>query len=212
LFFLLLRHQAGRFNHWLARLYAYPLGLTLIVIPFIMETLILKPASYETYAMTWHGFVLGLLAFFFGFTFIQNGEAFWNTVKKWGWFYLGAALAMFLVRWQVFDLKPPLWYTPVESTLWILSLFGLGYRYLNRPSRSLTYLSQGAYPIYIIHMVVLYLGSFLIFPMGIGTGMEFILLILFTGMVCFLFYEFLIRRIGILRPLFGLKPIRQEKQ
>jgi membrane-bound acyltransferase YfiQ involved in biofilm formation len=81
---------------------------------------------------------------------------------------------------------------------------GLGYRYLNRPSKILSYLSTAAYPIYIVHMIFLYLGAYLIFPMNLNPWVSLLLITVFTFVGCFLSYEIL-RRIVFLRLLFGLK-------
>jgi len=94
--------------------------------------------------------------------------------------------------------------------MWIFAVFGFAYKYLNHPSRTLRYLSQGAYPIYIIHMIFLYLGSFLVIPLGIPAFLKFLLMVLFTGAGCFVLYDLIIRRISFLRPLFGLKPIKSN--
>jgi peptidoglycan/LPS O-acetylase OafA/YrhL len=71
----------------------------------------------------------------------------------------------------------------------------------------LTYLSQGAYPLYILHMVYLYLGAYIILPMEIPGIIQFLLILVFTLTGCFVTYEFVIRRIRFLRPLFGLKTV-----
>lgn len=39
------------------------------------------PESYALYALTLHGFFLGLLAFLFGFCFIFSGDKFWQNPK-----------------------------------------------------------------------------------------------------------------------------------
>jgi hypothetical protein len=93
----------------------------------------------------------------------------------------------------------------IESNMWIFAVFGFAYKYLNHPSKTLAYLSQGAYPIYIIHMIFLYLGSFLIIPLDIKTILKFILITSFTGIACYVCYDLIIKRMGLLRPLFGLK-------
>src|SRR5690606_21342599 len=85
------------------------------------------------------------------------------------------------------------------------SVFAFGHRYLNRPGKTLNYLSEAAYPVYIIHMIFLFLGSLLIFPLNIDVRLQFVFLLLFTFAGCFFFYEFIIRRVNIIRPLFGLK-------
>jgi len=114
------------------------------------------------------------------------------------------ALFFYLIRYFVFDLKTPNYAMSAESTMWIFAVFGFAFRYLNRPSKTLYYLSQGAYPIYIIHMVFLYLGSALILPLDIPVYFKFILLVVSTITGSFAWYE-IIRRVNFLRPLFGLQ-------
>jgi len=204
-FFYLRRNENGIINKWLKNLYGNPLGLLLIVVSFILEAILVKPETYETYSMTLHGFLLGLLAFLFGFCCIQSGNAFWQTILKWRWLFLSIAVMLFLVRFIEFQLKAPNYLIAIESNIWIFAVFGFAYKYLNHPSKTLSYLSQGAYPIYIIHMIFLYIGSFLILPLGIPTILKFILIVAFTSIGCFTFYDLIIKRVSIIRPLFGLK-------
>jgi hypothetical protein len=176
-----------------------------IALPFVLEAVIINPDSFETYSLTLHGLLIGLLAFFFGFTAIYGGDEFWNTALRWRWFFMAVAIILFLVRLLLFDLKSPNYIIPVESISWILSAFGFAFRYLNRPGKVLRYLSRAAYPVYIIHMVFLYLGSYIVFPLSIPPGIKLILIIFFSIISCFIFYDLIIRRIKYIRPLFGLK-------
>lgn len=112
---------------------------------------------------------------------------------------------MFAVRFKVFNMQAPAYFLAIESDFWILSVLAFGHNYLHRLNAALSYLSQAAYPIYIIHMIFLYLGSMLIFPMEIPVQLKFLLVLLFTFVGCFATYEFLIRRVNIIRPLFGVK-------
>jgi len=205
-FFYLRKHKNGIINNWLKKLFSNPLGLVLIVGAFILEAVLVNPETYELYALTWHGFFLGLLAFFFGFSFILAGNTFWSTILKWRWLFITLALILFVNRYVQFELKAPNYLMAIESCMWIFALFGFGYKYLNHPSKTLTYLSHGAYPIYIIHMIFLYLSSYIILPLDIPTIVKFILVAVFTFIGCFGLYE-LIRRVPFLRPLFGLKKI-----
>ncbi len=211
IFFYLRKYKDGFISTLFKKLFKSPLGLLVVIVPLVLEGIILNPESYELYAMTTHGFVLGLLAFLFGFLFILAGETFWPMILKWWWLFILLALSMFLIRYFVFELKAPNYYMAIESPLWIFSMFGLAYRYLNHPSKSLTYLSQGAYPIYIVHMVFIYLGSILILPLNIHVIMKFILLVAFTFIGSFVLYDLILRRISFLRPLFGLKG-KQKKE
>ena len=209
LFFYLKKNEQGKFSNFLKKWFRNPLGLLLILMAFVLEALLMKPESFETYSMTVHGLLLGFLAFLFGFICVFTGEGFWQVVQKWRWILLLAAVALFVIRLVIFDLMAPNFLKAIESNLWIFSVFGIGYRYLNHPGQALSYLSQAAYPVYILHMIFLYLGSWLLVPLEIPTLLKLGLLILFTFSGCFVFYEFIVRRVRLLRPLFGLRSIKQ---
>ena len=205
LFFFMKRKGNGSNGGWVTRVFRGPLALLVIITVFVLEVLLVKPETFETYYMTVHGFMLGLLAFLFGFICVFSGEGFWQTVKKWKWALLAMALGLFAIRYYVYDLMAPDYLKAIESNLWIFAAFGLGYSFLNHPGKPLAYLSQAAYPIYILHMIFLYLGSFFIVPLGIPVFLKLLLVVTFTFTGCFAFYELIVRRVGILRPLFGLK-------
>lgn len=203
-FFYFINNENKPIVIWIKGLFKKPLGFLLIVIFFALESIFINPEIYELYAMTWHGFALGLISFLFGFIFILSSDTFWPTVLKWRWYFLTLALCFYMIRYFAFDLKTPNYAMSTESTMWIFAVFGFAYKYLNYPSKALHYLSQGAYPIYIVHMIFLYLGSALILPLDITVYFKFILLVVFTFTGSFACYE-IIRRISFLRPLFGLK-------
>ena len=205
LFFYLKKNGEGKFKRVLTQLMGNPLGPLSVSVFFVLEVLWLQPQLFELYAETWHGFFIGLLAFLFGFLFVYSGKVLWQTLLKWRWLYLGLAIGLYALRFLVFDLSIPGWVMAIESNCWIFGLFGFAYKYMNRPSALLTYLSQAAYPVYILHMFALYAGSYLILPLEIPVFSKFVGIVAFTGIVCYFLYEFLIRRIGFLRPFFGLK-------
>lgn len=203
-FMYLKANEDGRIAQAIKKVFNNPLGLVIVVAAFVAEVLLVKPIPYEMYALTWHGFFLGLLAFFFGYCFVFSGTAFWNMILKARWLFVFAAIGLFTMRMLYFKQLAPTYLLVIESNAWILSVFAFGYRYLNHPGKALNYLSQAAYPIYILHMIFLYLGSMLIFPLDINVHVQFVLVLTFTAAGCFGTYE-LIRRINFIRPLFGLK-------
>ena len=204
-FFYLKKHVDGRLMTGFRKLIEKPIGLLLVLIPFVIEVLLVKPETFEMYAMTWHGFFLGGLAFLFGFCFVLSGTTFWQNLLKWRGLYLLIAISLYAVRLFAFELKAPDYLMAIESNVWIFTVLGYAYRYLNQPSELLRYLSEGAYPIYILHMFFLFLGSSLILPLELNVVVKFILIVLFTFVGCFIVYDLLIRRINYLRPVFGLK-------
>lgn len=211
LFFWLKKIPQGRFHRVLGKVMSNPIGFLGITLFFVAEAMVIKPGAFEMYVDTWHGFFLGLLAFLFGFLFVYCGRSFWETVKGWSWVYLTIALGLYVLRLMIFQLKAPDYLIAIESNLWIFGWLGVGYRFLNKKSRVLSYLSQAAYPIYIIHMFVLYLAAFIILPLPIAVESKFTLIVLFTGVSCFGIYEGAIQRVRVLRPLFGLKADRLKR-
>ena len=204
-FYYLKKNPEGKFFKISSAILGHPIGVLVLIIPLLLETLIVNPENFEMYAQTMHGFWLGLIAFASGFLCVYGGSKFWENVRKWKWIYLGIALSFYATRLLVFELAPPSSMLPIESVFWILFVFGFGYQYLNRSSNSLSYLSQAAYPIYILHMLFQYAASYLYFPLEVSVGTKLWLVLIFTYSCSFICYEFLIRRISVLRPLFGLK-------
>jgi len=194
----------------LEKLYAHPLGMVAVFPLFIAESILLKPESYQTFALSWYGFFVGILAFFFGYTFILGKATIWQNLKRWKWVYLTGAFGLYLYRLIYLQLVASDPMMSIESNLWIFGVLGLGYNYLNRPGKTLSYLSQAAYPVYILHMFFLFLGAFIFLPMALSTIVKLLAIIVFTFAGSMGVYEFLVRRIRVLRVLFGLKSIRQH--
>ena len=211
IFFLLKKRQEGRVVQGISRLFSHPAGPLLITLAFALETAAVRPERFAMFAFTFHGFLLGMVAFLSGFSVVISGMSFWKTVRGWRWIYLAAGALMYTVRYIVFHLEAPGIFAAAESSLWIFAAFGFGYKYLNRPGKALSYLSQAAYPVYILHMIFLFAGASMILPLKISIVLQLFLVIAFTATGCFISYE-IIRRIPFLRPLFGLKPAGRDRQ
>src|SRR5690606_248577 len=204
--FLLKRHEQGRFVSGMKKVFSHPLGLLIVVAAFVAEVMIIKPWPYELYATTWHGFYLGLIAFFFGFCFVLSGKGFWQMILTWRWMFLILAVVLFMARLTYFKMNIPGYLLALESNSWIFALFAFAHKYLNRSTVVLRYLSEAAYPVYILHMIFLSVASTWIFPLTIPVQFQFALVLVLTVTGCFIVYEGVIRRVNFIRPLFGLNP------
>lgn len=188
-----------------------PLSLMFIFTFFVGEALLLKPAIFEMFGFTLHGFVLGLLAFVSGYLFMVGGQPFWGMLLKWRWVFFLIAVALFLNRLLKIPSTAPGYLLALESNCWIFAILAFAYKYLNKASRQLSYLKEAAYPVYILHMAFLYLGAYLIFPLKICVILKYILVLAFTFLGSLAFYELVVKRINIFRVFFGLKSIFTEK-
>lgn len=188
-----------------SRIYKSIGGLYLISIPFIISLLVLNPDIYEMYTLSFHGFAFGLISFVFGYSFIVSGEYFWNNVNKFRWIYLVIAMSLFLIRYLVFQFNVIHYFKVFEMLSWIFTLFGFANKYLNKPSHLLSKLSNAAYPIYIIHMIFLYLSSSIVFEMSINPFVKFFIVITSTTLGSYISYEFIIKKLKAIGFLFGTK-------
>jgi len=194
-----------KFFNFFRKLLKHPYFIYLFLIPFIIEAELLNPEYFSLYVGTGHGFILGMLAFFFGFLFIAIGETFWTALDKIKTVSLIIAFSLYLVRLFYFDLSAPNFLMSIESMNWIFAVLGFGHKYLNKPGKILSYLSQAVYPVYIVHMIFLFLASSIFLPLNLPLALNLILIVVFTFIGCFVTYELIIRRVGFIRPLFGLK-------
>lgn len=89
----------------------------------------------------------------------------------------------------------------------ILVLCGFARRWFNRPSPTLTYLNTAILPVYVLHQPVLLVAAFFMFPLGMPLIAETVLLLSATMLLPLALYEVAIRRLTLVRVLFGLKPL-----
>ncbi|MCL3782613.1 acyltransferase [Prolixibacteraceae bacterium JC049] len=169
----------------------------------IIEALIVKPQLFTFYAFSFHGYVMGFIAFCLGFLLINLTGKFWKSFKIWKWVYLLIASILFLVRMVKFNMEAPLPLMALESISWIFAVLGFFYCFFNRPSQTLNYLKTAAYPIYIIHMIVQYGMSAWLFPLDLSATTKLLIIIPLNLIACLLIYELFIRRIAPVRFLMG---------
>ena len=64
-------NQSGKLVTIIKKLLGHPLGVIIIAGAMVLEALLVDPRPYELYAMTWHGFFLGMVAFLLGFSLVS---------------------------------------------------------------------------------------------------------------------------------------------
>lgn len=89
---------------------------------------------------------------------------------------------------------------------WLFTFIGFGRIWLNKTSKVLTYANESVYPLYILHQTVMIFFGYYVIQWSWGIVPKFILLVFLTFGGSFMIYELLIKRIGILRILFGMRP------
>lgn len=228
----LLRSRPGR---WLAGTVLAPgrwRSAALLILPAIYLLVCLywlAPRFPSTHSLfnDWANHAQYLPVFLFGVA-VARSEGFWNEVLRLRWATLTLALVSITLylglRWLGRTLTPeqaaefPDWNWRAISAgahalyRWaaLLCILGFGLRYLNRPYRWLPYANRAVYPWYILHQSLIVPLAFCIGSLGLPGWLEFGLVLGGTVLGCALLYEFAIRRLRWLRPLFGVPAVRSH--
>ena len=165
----------------------------------------------------WYNHAQYLPLFLLGY-FIAFRNGFWEALQRQRWPALVAAMTSYVALVGVWyfagytDDSPPsealrmalrvTW--AVDQWCAIAAVFGFAYRFRNADSAALRYLTPAVFPVYILHQTVIVALAHNAKPLALPPLLEGPLLVLLTFAMCFGGYE-LIRRVRVLRPLFGLK-------
>jgi glucans biosynthesis protein C len=96
-----------------------------------------------------------------------------------------------------------------NSWCWLVAIIGLAGRFLRFNSKALPYVNEAVLPFYILHQTVIVIIGYFIASWSVGIVVKYPLLIASSFTVIMLVYELMIRRIALLRFLFGMKPNRR---
>ncbi|WP_223596087.1 acyltransferase family protein [Neobacillus bataviensis] len=88
---------------------------------------------------------------------------------------------------------------------WLLCIFFLADKYLSFSNRFLKYGSEASMPFYVLHQPVIVLFGYLIYDLSWPMPVKLIFLVSASFVVIMLCYQFIIKRVPVLRFLFGIK-------
>ncbi|MFC1893901.1 acyltransferase family protein [Chloroflexota bacterium] len=88
---------------------------------------------------------------------------------------------------------------------WVLSLVGIGGRLLNSNNRFLSYANEAVLPFYILHQPIILVIGFFVVKGSVGIGFKYFFIAITSFISITLIYEVLVRRVNVLRFLFGMR-------
>lgn len=152
-------------------------------------------------------FLIGLL--------IAKNDTFWRllgqTWRRGALVVAGLAIVLSLLwfNWEWVAQQPVLLVAaralrPLYAWAVIATIMGAAQAYLNRPSARLQYLTTAIFPYYILHQTLIVIIGVTAGGLSISVWLEFPTVLIGTFAGCIVLYELFIRRIGFLRPLFGV--------
>ena len=145
--------------------------------------------------------------------------AFWARVEALRWTALAIALGGWALMTIVYALPDDaIAGRPWEAVIYplravvalecwcaILATCGFARRHLDRDGPARRYLTEAVFPVYILHQTVIVVLAHALKPLHRPAALEAGLLVVLTTLLCFGGFE-IVRRVAVLRPLFGLGP------
>jgi glucans biosynthesis protein C len=164
----------------------------------------------------WYNHALYFGVFLLGFA-LAGARGAWGSLERTRWITLGLAVLgwAFLIAYfgaysDDADIPPPALRLfarciyGAEQWLAIAAIVGFAHRHLIHDNAARRYLTSAIFPVYILHQTVIVVMAHALKPSHLYPPVEGVLLVLVTAATCFLSYE-VIRRVRLLRPLFGLE-------
>jgi glucan biosynthesis protein C len=210
------RHALARVGNWLA----VPGAAILLMVPIVLVLNLVdtsNPLGMEDFG-GWS--ILSHAWFFLSGFVIASVERLQQSIRRLRWLWLVGAVSLTLAQigsWIVgsqalagpprygFDMQ----HTDLLAYLWILAFLGLGMRHLNVNAPWLQHSNEAVLPFYILHQPVLLSVGYFVLGWAIPDGLKWAIIAAGSFAIIMLLYEFLVRRLNILRILFGMKPLRR---
>ncbi len=219
--FLWLRNGSGqRVLSWLGDRFSAPGALYLVVLPILLLSATLDPENGSTLSEENGGWNMPSYLIFFlsGFVFASS-RAMQDSIRRIRWislvtgvviFFAGAGLILALGGGDAaFGTPLYLLWTFISSlSSWActLAILGFGMQRLNVRTPVLDYANEGVLPFYVLHQTILFVVGFYVLNWAIPDLAKWAIILVSTFVIIIALYELLVRRINVLRVLFGMKP------
>lgn len=164
----------------------------------------------------WSNFFFFMLFFIYGYLLCSD-ERFWNAVEKQGKaaFALGSILIAIYLTINFTSGLPSRGYTPafmlfvavraLVAWLYVIAALSFGRKYLRFTNPALKYANEAVLPVYVLHQtVIVMLGYYVIRWQG-GMMPKYFFISLVSIAITVVLYDALVRRLGFLRFLFGMR-------
>lgn len=158
--------------------------------------------------------ILTYFVFFIYGYFVFSNRRFLQAISRYSMVLLISALALSATH-LVFNFNQALATTydawPFDlrgfcAWSWILGLLGIGNRLFNTNNRLRSYANEAVLPFYILHQPIILVVGFFVIPWSAGIPFKYFFIAVTSFILIMFIYEVLVRRISILRLLFGMRP------
>ena len=199
----------------------HPNSIYLIITLFLIFYFTLAPIFPTTHALIddWYNHSISFTFFILGFC-ISAFNGIWESIvdKRKQSLIIASIPALFLIMFvwgptfYIFDEENILFFF-IYGLLkwmfiiaWLFAILGYSKFLFNKPSKVLLYANESVYPLYILHQTIMIIFGYYIIQLNWNVAIKFVALIIITFGGSFLFYELFIKRLNLMRLLFGMKP------
>jgi len=89
---------------------------------------------------------------------------------------------------------------------WVLAILGWGHARLNFTNRFVKHANEAVLPFYILHQPVIIVIAFFVVQLDAAVPLKYLLTAASSFVVIVALYEYVVRPVGVLRFLFGMRP------
>jgi len=198
-----------------------PVAIYLLALPTTVIFNLFDPDGLGTTVLGGWSIFNYLLYFISGFVIISS-ERVLASIKHMRWVSLAAGI----ITWPAIDIvwgalgDPTFgtWQFALGTALWclcawcwLLTVLGFGFQHLNHNKPFLRYANEAVLPFYILHQSVILPLAFFVVQWAIPDLLKFLFILIVSFGVVMVLYEFLVRRLNLLRFLFGMKlPVKSH--
>jgi len=94
----------------------------------------------------------------------------------------------------------------VAGWCFVVALVGLAHQFLTTSGPALRYLSESAFPVYVLHQAAIVLPGYFLIRLPLGIGTKFVLLLILSVSLTLAVYRWLVQPFTLPRYLLGMKP------
>ena len=214
-----------RFQLALERAFAWAFGGWRLWLMPMIYLAIVRQNLFATYGLSnhlttdWYNHAAAFGVFLLGFQLALRDRV-WADFERLRWLFLGTAICA-LPALIVFEADPNAMLVnggllknitfAVDQWATIGTVLGFASRYIRTADGPLLrYLTDAVFPCYLAHQTLLVIAVWILKPLSLPVALEASSLLIFTLGGSLLVYE-CVRRIGPIRPLWGLKPFSETK-
>lgn len=192
-------------------------GILLFILPLLLVRLLLQPFFPEEH--DWADFFFLMALFVCGFVLYAH-EGFARAIRRdWPillvsaiitsavWAYLALTTADLDVEAPVRTGRQVLIWTFVTANAWCWSAFMIfvGMRFLDFTNKWLVYSQEAVLPFFVLHQPVIIVVAYFVVQWNLGILPKLVTVVAGSLLLTLALYEFVIRRVGFLRTIFGMK-------